>query len=107
MEIDQILPILSERQRRLYLASEAMSIGYGGIKKVSLSSGASITTIRTAIKELKNGEFLAEKNVTKSRKSGGGRKPVTNRFPELWEKIKQLLEPHVRGEPDSALLWTS
>ena len=115
MEIDQILaqkfemvlPMLSERQRRLYLASEAMSIGYGGIKKVSLSSGASITTIRTAIKELKNSKFLIEKDVTKSRKSGGGRKPVTNKFPELWEKIKQLLEPHVRGEPESSLLWTS
>ena len=115
MEIDQtlarkfemVLPILSERQRRLYLASEAMSIGYGGIKKVSLSSGASITTIRTAIKELKNGELVKEKDVTKSRKSGGGRKPVTNKFPELWEKIKHLLEPHVRGEPESSLLWTS
>ena len=115
MEIDQILahkfemvlPMLSERQRRLYLASEAMSIGYGGIKKVSLSSGVSITTIRTAIKELKNSKLLTEKGVTKSRKSGGGRKPVTNKFPELWEKIKQLLEPHVRGEPESSLLWTS
>jgi len=115
MEIDQILaqkfemvlPMLSERQRRLYLASEAMSIGYGGIKKVSLSSGASITTIRTAIKELKDSKFLTEKDVTKSRKPGGGRKPVTNKFPELWEKIKQLLEPHVRGEPESSLLWTS
>ena len=115
MEIDQILaqkfkmvlPMLSERQRRLYLASEAMSIGYGGIKKVSLSSGASITTIRTAIKELKNSELLTEKSVTKSRKSGGGRKPVTDKFPDLWEKIKHLLEPHVRGEPESSLLWTS
>ncbi len=115
MEIDQILaqkfemilPMLSERQRRLYLASEAISIGYGGIKKVSLSSGASITTIRTAIKELNNSKLLTEKDVTKSRRSGGGRKPVTNKFPELWEKIKQLLEPHVRGEPESSLLWTS
>ena len=115
MEIDQILaqkfelilPILSERQRRLYLASEAISIGYGGIKKVSLSSGASITTIRTAIKELENSKLITEKNVTRSRKLGGGRKSVTNKFPELWEKIEQLLEPHVRGEPESSLLWTS
>lgn len=115
MEIDQILaqkfemvlPMLSERQRRLYLASEAISIGYGGIKKVSLSSGASITTIRTAIKELKDSKLLTGKDVTKSRKPGGGRKPVTNKFPELWEKIKQLIEPHVRGEPESSLLWTS
>jgi hypothetical protein len=115
MEIDQILskkfeivlPIFSERQRRLYLASEAMSIGHGGIKKVSLSSGVSTTTIRTAIKELKDSELPTEKDITRSRKSGGGRKPVTNKFPGLWEKIKHLLEPHVRGEPESSLLWTS
>ena len=103
-----LVPHLTEKQRRLYLATEANSYGYGGIKKVALASGASITTIRTAIKELKN-ENIAEKNnnVTRSRRAGGGRKKVTEQIPELWNKLQSLLEPHVRGEPESSLLWTS
>jgi hypothetical protein len=103
-----LMPHLTEKQRRLYLATEANSYGYGGIKKVALASGASITTIRTAIKELKN-ENISEKsnNVARSRKAGGGRKKVTEQIPELWDKLQSLLEPHVRGEPESSLLWTS
>jgi hypothetical protein len=115
MEKDEILsekyklliPHLSEKQRRLYLASEANSFGYGGIKKVSLASGASMTTISTAIKELNNDDLSENLPITRSRKSGGGRKKVTEKIPELWSKLKTYLEPHVRGEPESPLLWTS
>ena len=33
IRIEKILPILNENQRRIYLAAEAESIGWGGITK--------------------------------------------------------------------------
>ena len=43
--IRNTLPLLDERQKRLYLANEAKSIGYGGITQVSKVSGVSRVTI--------------------------------------------------------------
>ena len=38
--IKNMLPYLNERQRRLFLANEAISYGRGGISEVSRISGA-------------------------------------------------------------------
>ncbi|MDR0604403.1 MAG: hypothetical protein LBG80_08900 [Bacteroidales bacterium] len=45
---------LNERQSRIYLASEAISYGWGGITLISQLSGISRKTIQLGIKELKN-----------------------------------------------------
>ena len=49
--IKTMLPLLNEYQKRIFLASEAMSYGWGGIQKVSEISGASMNTIRRGIAE--------------------------------------------------------
>jgi DNA-binding MurR/RpiR family transcriptional regulator len=51
-KIQKILPILNEKQKRIFLASEAQSLGYGGISKISKFSGVSRPTISQGIKEL-------------------------------------------------------
>src|SRR5680860_634076 len=104
---ESIIPYFTEKQKRLYLASEAICFGYGGIKKVALASGTTPTTICTAIKELENEKLSTDINITRSRKTGGGRKKATEKRQDLWDKLKSCLEPHVRGEPESSLLWTS
>jgi hypothetical protein len=43
--IGTMVPILNERQRRLFLASEAMSMGRGGITQISRITGVSRVTI--------------------------------------------------------------
>ena len=43
--IRNTIPLLDERQKRLYLANEAKAIGYGGISQVSKVSGVSRVTI--------------------------------------------------------------
>ena len=101
-----ILPHLNEKQKRLYLASEAIFFGFGGITKVNLATGVSKITIGKAIKELKNKKELVFSG-SMSRKPGGGRKRAEVINPDLWSKLQLLIEPHVRGEPESALLWTS
>jgi len=72
-KIRKMLPLLNEKQKRLYLASEAEAIGYGGISAVSRISGVSRVTISQGIKELK-GENVPESKIESSRKKGGGRK---------------------------------
>jgi hypothetical protein len=48
-----MLPLLNEKQRRLYLAAEAQSLGYGGLKAIHDLTGTSMTTIIKGQKELK------------------------------------------------------
>lgn len=67
------LPVLDERQRRLFLASEARKCRQGGVKRVSKLSGVSEKTIRRGLRELAEG---ASKKQERARRPGGGRKPI-------------------------------
>ena len=49
-----MLPQLNEMQKRLFLASEALAYGYGGIAEVMKISGVSYNTIKRGIGELKS-----------------------------------------------------
>lgn len=95
---------LNERQRRLWAASEAMSLGYGGVSKVSRATGISKATISQGIKELESGEPLDEGRV---RQKGGGRKKATETQPGLKAALKTLVEPTAKGSPQSPLCWTT
>jgi len=101
-----MLPFLNERQRRMYLATEAEAIGYGGISQVSRISGVSRITITQGIKELRNGPKDALQN-ERCRKEGGGRKKVTAIYPNILKELENIIEPHTKGNPENLLLWTS
>lgn len=99
-----ILPHLSEKQKRIFLSAEAEYFGYGGITKVAKLSGVSRVLITKGKKEL---DEKIDMPIHKSRKSGGGRKKAIDKYPEAIKMIKQIIEPHIRGEPETSLLWTS
>lgn len=48
-----LLPHLDEKSRRLYLASETIGLGRGGISKTSKLTGYSRVTLTAGIKELR------------------------------------------------------
>ncbi|MDR2700108.1 MAG: ISAzo13 family transposase, partial [Nitrososphaerota archaeon] len=50
--IETMLPLLNEKRRRLYLATEAKNIGHGGLKAIHNLTGTSMTTIIKGQKEL-------------------------------------------------------
>ena len=102
--IKTMMPLLNEKQRRIFLASEAMSYGYGGISKVSKISGVSIPTIRRGIKEIETGQAIENGRV---RKVGGGRKSVEYIYPEILEKIKEIVDGNTYGSPEKVLSWTT
>ena len=98
--------LLDERGRRVWAAAEANSLPRGGVSLVARATGLSRTTIHAGMRELqeRNGRALS---AGRSRRAGGGRKPLTFHHPELPKALEQLVEPVSRGDPESFLRWTS
>jgi len=104
--ISTVLPTLNEYQRRRYLSAEAKAIGYGGISIVSRLSGMSRQTLTEGVKEIGNPDAEVMKP-NRSRKAGGGRKPVWEACPGILEKLDELVSAHTKGDPMCSLLWTN
>ena len=103
-KFDTILPHLDERQRRLLMAAEARSLGYGGISLVARAAGVSRVTVTTGVDELDGG---AEPLAGRARRPGGGRKPLTDLDAGLIDALDALVEPETRGDPMTRLRWTT
>jgi hypothetical protein len=96
-------PLLNERQRRLFAASEASSAGYGGIAAVSRVTGIAASTIGRGLKELHEATALPPGRL---RRAGGGRKSLVSQDSGLLADLLALVEPSERGDPMSPLRWT-
>lgn len=94
---------LDERARRRWAATEAESIGYGGITAVAAATGLSDRTIRNGIREIRENRTVP---VYRQRRSGGGRKVLEVDQIDLKEAVEALVEPTERGDPQSPLRWT-
>ena len=101
--IKTMLPHLNEKQRRLFLANEALSYGRGGIAEVIRYSGASRNTIKRGISEIRTGMPSSERQ----RKSGGGRDFVEKKYPDIEEKIQKLIDGATYGNPERVLSYTT
>jgi transposase len=98
-----ILAHLDERASRLWAASEAIALGYGGITTVSLATGISDRTIRNGIRELQSPDSLP---ADRQRNFGAGRKKREVEQPKLVAALEKLVSPVTRGDPQSPLRWT-
>jgi hypothetical protein len=94
---------LDEHTRRVWAATEASALEYGGISLVARATGISRRAILVGLREIKGGNILPQGRV---RKPGGGRKPAVHHQPDLPEKLEGLVEPLTRGDPMSPLRWT-
>ena len=103
-KIEKVLPFLNEKQQRIYLASEAEYLGFGGVTAISKASGISRPTIILGKKEIN--ERVIEFPHDRIRKKGGGRKRVFDKQPRLLQELDNLVDPVTRGDPMSPLRWT-
>jgi hypothetical protein len=94
-------PHLDERTRRIMAATEAVSLGFGGVSLVSRASGLSRKSIHKGIHELREGQPL----VGRIRRPGAGRKSITESDPGLVQALEGLIDEQTRGDPESALRW--
>ena len=97
-----ISPYLDEKTRRLWAATEAKSVGWGGVTMVANATNISPITIRAGLSDIKNADIP----IDRVRRIGGGRKKITEKMPGLLEALDQLVDPVTRGDPESALRWT-
>jgi transposase len=102
-ELAVLLPHLDERQRRLVMGARARALGHGGVKTVAHAAGVSAVTVSKGVTELEAGE----EPLGRTRRPGGGRKPVTTTDPEVLTTLLSLVEPTSRGDPESPLRWTT
>jgi len=100
---------LTERARRLFVASEAMAFGYGGIAAAARATGMAPSVIAMGIADVRAIEDGTAEPMapTRSRRPGGGRKKTTEKDPTLLPDLKALVESTTRGDPESPLLWTA
>ena len=94
---------LDERQRRLLLGVEASQMGRGGIKAIAAATGVHPDTIARGVREV---EGVPEPQ-TRVRAAGGGRKRLAQTDPGLAAELTALVDPETRGDPMSALVWTT
>jgi DDE family transposase len=98
-------PFLDERGWRVYLGTEANALGYGGIAAVARASGASQTTVAAGAAEAAGPGAGLEPG--RSRRAGAGRPRAEDVQPELRGALEGLLEQGKRGDPMSALTWST
>ncbi len=106
-------PVLDERSRRLWAASEARVLGRGGISRVAEATGMSRGTVRAGLRELHQDTAVSGDDDEppplkrqRLRQPGGGRKRIVERDPSLVPVLERHLDPSTRGDPESPLLWT-
>lgn len=103
VKFEVLLPHLNERQRRLYLASEARSLGHGGVAAVAAASGVTRQTVVAGVADLEAGH----QPLGRVRRPGAGRKHATNVDRGLKPVLLALVDPEARGDPESPLRWTT
>ncbi len=99
----EVAAVLDERARRLLLGAGARQLGRGGIKVIAAATGVSRDTVSRGAAELEAG-VVADGRV---RAPGAGRKPAEETDPDLWPALDRLVDPETRGDPMSALRWTT
>ena len=96
-------PLFDERTRRLWAATEARAIGRGGIARVVEATGMSRGTVRAGLKELESGTAVmpaCDPHPGRLRRSGGGRKRMTDLDPELTAALDRKWHAQGRGGSD-------
>ena len=106
-KISTMMPLLNEKQKRIYLASEAIAIGRGGVTEISRISGISRSVITAGIKDINDGNAEVLSADAPIRRKGAGRKPITETQPGITEALEKLVCDSTFGDPMSPLLWTT
>ena len=98
--------VADERTWRVYLGSEALALGRGGIRVVAAAAGVSETTVAAGVAEIESGE-LDGLPPGRSRRPGAGRKRAGDGQPGLRERLRELAEAATRGDPVAEVTWCS
>jgi hypothetical protein len=106
-KFDALGPVMDERVRRHWAATEAAELGWGGVSAVAAATGLSRTTITAGLHELRHrAEHPDAPPSPRIRRPGGGPKRLTETDSGLLLALEALVDPVTRGDPDAPLRWT-
>lgn len=94
----------NERFIRIWAATEAISLGYGGVKIIHKATGMAKSTIIRGKEEVLNKNPI-EKN--RIRRKGAGRKPLEKIDDQINQKVLSMADVNSIGSPESPLRWTT
>ena len=102
-----LVPMMDERMRRHWAATEAMALGWGGVSAVSTATGLARNTVASGVRELVQRSEQGDVAVSpRLRQPGAGRKRITETDLLLLSALEELVDPATRGDPKSPLRWT-
>jgi len=101
-----LAPVMDERTRRLWAATEAKALGHSGQTLVARATGLSRSTLPLGLRELARDAAPTLAPGQRVRRRGAGRKALTERDPTLVAALETLVEPTSRGDPQSPWRWT-
>jgi hypothetical protein len=96
---------LNETQRRQYAATLSKAYGYGGATVVHEITGLALKTLTRGKKELS--QQTSESKSKRVRKLGGGPKWSEEKYPNIREHIREIIENSTYGNPEKVLSWTT
>ena len=107
-KFEALKPLLDERGRRRWAATEARAIGRGGINGCSRRPASHAARYAQACRNwaLRNRRVRQRRQRDGNAERGGGRKRLSEQDPDLRTALEQLVEPLTRGDPTSPLRWT-
>ncbi|HAO20144.1 MAG: hypothetical protein BWK80_30665 [Desulfobacteraceae bacterium IS3] len=100
---DCLKGFLNERSRRIWAATEAAALGWGGLTILSEATGLDCHTIRKGMEELETGQIHDSDHI---RKKGAGRKKITEKHPEILKILEDIVASPTGSDSDSPLKKT-
>lgn len=107
-KFELLRPLMNERLRRQWAASETLTLPRGGTTLVAEATGLSRTTIWAGRQQLRQQRPSPAEDVQpqRVRAPGGGRHLLEADDPTLLRDLEALVEATTRGDPQSPLRWT-
>ena len=110
--VGKMMPLLDEKNRRLFLGILADCLGRGGITKLYQLTKVSRVTITQGQKESLELEINPKArpsfdDAPNTRAPGGGRKKLEEKYPNIKDELLKLLDGNTIGNPENPLCWTT
>ena len=110
VRFELLRPVMDERTTRLWAAAEAKALGHGGGAIVTAATGIRSKRVwlgKLELEEMEETPLTEPPEKQRIRRPGGGRKHLTDNDPTLKHDLELLVDPVTRGDPESALRWTT
>ena len=110
--IGTMMPILDERQRRIFLSVIAENSGWGSYSDLAEFTGYSLQTLKRGRDEVEKlprdpKARMGSDADRRMRAEGGGRKSKVEKDPAIKTAILSMLDGNTLGSPQSPLTWTT